>query len=663
MNRRPFDFRRLALVAATAGFLVLPPDAAAPDTPVETFDGFEPETRVMALEREDHQYLRFGEATFDFYRDRKFDALSKVLVGREQGLFGEDTSHAELLLGDLYVSYGLTDRAEEIFTRLLDRDILAQTRAETWFHTAALHYRQGEPDRTVEILDSERMDALAEELADQRRLMAANAHIYLENFDEAVRHLDRVEGGTLAAAYANYNMGVAMIRADHIDRGLEVLETVINMGGNDGEIRALRDRAALTVGLTELRRGDPERARTVLRRVRSDGPFSNEAMMILGLANYYRGEPRQALPLWLELVQRNPGHESVQEALILAPRAYEELGAKPQAMAGYQFAAERYREELRRVEVAIRNIDEPGWLKSLLPDEGPEAVNQDPMALMASHGIARGEEMAYLHQLFASHTFSERFRQYQQVLRLRQLLEQKRDEIPALREVHAHRQHQLERALPGVRENLVEVSERRRQLRSAARELEAAVPRELDMSRPEDLAALPQAIMLERVREMEHEMERGGATPGQRERLRRVRGLLLWDIAHNAEETRTWQEQTSENLVERTGIAEMRVAAVEELVREGSLALQEAEHADNGIDTRLLRQQERVDEMLESADVALEQLGQILKNDAFRVLAEIRRRLGEQLGEVHLSMARIQEGDPDEEIPDIGERTGIEMPE
>ena len=663
MNQRPSPLRQLTGAAAVAGFLALPLEAPGADTPVETFGSVQPETHAMPLEREDHQYLRFGEVTFDFYRDRRFDALNHVLVGREQGLFGEDTSHAELLLGELYVDYGLPERAEAIFTRLLDRDILAQTRAETWLHTAALHYRQGEPDRAAEILDSDRMDALSDELADQRRLMAANAHIYLENFEEAVRHLDRIESGTLAAAYANYNMGVAMIRADRIDSGVDALHTVMNMAGNDEEIRALRDRAALTIGLTELRRGDPERARSVLRQVRSDGPFSNEAMMTLGLANYYRGEPRQALPLWLELVQRNPGHESVQEALILAPRAYEELGAKPQAMAGYQFAAERYREEMRRVELSIRNIDEPDWLRSLLPDEGPEAVNQDPMALLASHGIARGEEMAYLHQLFASHTFSERFRQYQQVLRLRQLLEQKYNEIPALREVHAHRQHQLERALRDVRENLVEVSERRRQLRSATQALEAAVPYELDMSRPEDLAALPQAIMLERVREMEREMERQGATPQQQERLRRLRGLLLWDIAHKAEETRQWQERTSESLVERTGIAEMRVAAIEELVREGSLALREAEQGNNGMDTRLVRQHERVEEMLESADVALEQLGQILKNDALRVLAEIRQRLGEQLGEVHLSMARIQEGDPDEEIPDIGERTGIEMPE
>jgi hypothetical protein len=37
------------------------------------------------------------------------------------------------------------------------------------------------------------------------------------------------------------------------------------------------------------------------------------------------------------------------------------------------------------------------------------------------------------------------------------------------------------------------------------------------------------------------------------------------------------------------------------------------------------------------------QLGQLLKNDALRVLAQNRIQLGEQLAEAHLAMARVQD--------------------
>lgn len=657
MSQRLPPIARPSALAATLLALGFSWQLSSADTSVELFDM---PTRSMPLDEQDHQYLRFGEATFDYYSNRQFRAMSTVLVERERGLFHEGTTHSELLLGDLYVRYGLPDRAEEIFTRLLQQDILAQTRAETWYHTAALHYRQGEADRAAEILDSDRMDNLSEDLADQRHLMAANAHIHLENFDRAVEHLNRVRSGSVAAAYANYNMGVAMIRSGRVDSGLDILNGVINLARGDEEINALKDRAALTAGLTELQRGQPGEAREILSQVRSNGPFSNEAMMTMGLANYYRGESRQALPLWLELVRRNPGHESVQEALMLAPQAYEELGAKPQALAGYRFAAERYREELRKVEVAIRNIDRPEWVESLLPEEGAEVVNQDPMALLGSLGLAQGEEMDYLHQLFASHTFAERFRQYQQVLRLQRILRQRHKEIPALREIHAHRQSRLREALPTVRAELVDLKSRRRGLRDAALELEQQIPARLDMSRPQDLAALPQLIMWQRVNRLEEQASRRGISGRDQERLRRVRGLLLWDIAHDAEETREQQEEDSRRLVRDTGIAEMRVAALEELVREGTLALREE---DNGLREELAALESEVESQLDSARTTLEQLEQILKNDALRVLAEIRRSLGEQLGEVHLAMARIQEGRVLEDATGLGEALDVQTSE
>src|SRR5690606_26654812 len=139
----------------------------------------------------------------------------------------------------------------------------------------------------------------------------------------------------------------------------------LNLPPGDEEINALKDRAALAIGLTELKRKRSDAAREALVRVRADGPFSNEALLALGLSNFERREFRRALPLWLELVRRNTSHQSVQEALLLAPRAYEELGAMPQALSGYRFATEALRDELRQVELAIRSVGEADWLERL----------------------------------------------------------------------------------------------------------------------------------------------------------------------------------------------------------------------------------------------------------------------------------------------------------
>ena len=626
--------RQRGLSALAALALLLPGANQAETTSLVLFD--EMDTGPMELGIEEHRYLSFGGIIFDYYSDRRFGSLTSLLVNRETGLFNEDTEYAELLLGDLYVDFGLAPEAEEIFDRLLQRDILAQTRAETWLHKASLDYRSGNIDSAIRILEGPHMRALRDEVQSRRRLMLANAYMQQEKFSEAMKHLNEVPSGGSAIAYATYNMGVAQIRTGAIDEGIRVLMRAVNLPTGDEEINALKDRAALAIGLTELQRGNPTQARNALLRVRADGPFSNEALMALGLANYERGEPRSALPLWLELVRRDHGHTSVQEALMLAPRAYEDLGAIPQALAGYQYAAESFRRELREVELAIRNIDRENWISSLLDESDRQDINQDPMGYLTSQGIALGQEMHYLHQLFASHSFAENFRQYQQLQRLRELLLRWANELPALRETHANRQNKLDTVLPTVRARLVEISRKQQQVAEQAQDVAMSIPYHLDIDDTLDLASVPRAIMWQRIQELEA-LARSSGNRRDQERLRRVRGLLLWDIAHDAEEHREEQREQSNSLLEETEIAALRIRAVEQLVRDGSLARQ-----DN-LGEKLTDKAALVEELITDAGTAMAQLEQILKNDALRVLAHTRRHLSEHLGEAHLSIARIQD--------------------
>ena len=231
----------------------------------------------MPLDIESQRYLAFNEATFAFYSDKQFEAISQLLANQKRGLFNNDTEYAELMLGELYVNFGLAEQAEEIFNRLLKKDILAQLRAETWLHKAALNYRRGQLNEAAEVLASKRTDGLPAEKNARRHLMLANIRIGQEEFGEALASLHAIPAGTREGAYATYNMGVAMIRADHIDDGVRMLSGVLNLPPGDEENNALKDRAALAIGLTHLKREQIEQARAALIRVRADGPFSNEA--------------------------------------------------------------------------------------------------------------------------------------------------------------------------------------------------------------------------------------------------------------------------------------------------------------------------------------------------------------------------------------------------
>jgi tetratricopeptide (TPR) repeat protein len=603
----------------------------------------------MPLDLESKRYLAFNEATYLFYADRQFEAITQLVVNQKRGLFNHDTEYAELMLGELYVNFGLPDQAEEIFNRLLKKDILAQLRAETWLHKAALHYRRGQLQEAASVLASSRTDGLRAEKNAQRHLMLANIRISQEEFGDALASLYAIPSGTREGAYATYNMGVAMIRANHVDEGVRMLSGVLNLPPGDDEINALKDRAALAIGLTELQRRRFDQARTALLRVRADGPFSNEALLALGLSNFERREFRRALPLWLELVRRNPSHQSVQEALLLAPRAYEELGALPQALAGYRFAAETLRDELRQVELAIRNVGDNNWLERIKELDRQRGSNRDPMSTASHYSANAGPEMPYLYRLFASHDFSEQFRQFMELDRILFLLIVWRDSIPAMEQAWSNQVASLNSALPKARNELVTLRKLQQEYGGMAADLMVNIPHRLDMRRPQDLADFPQLEQWELITALDAHTANLPSSSPIRERLRRVRGVALYEIASAAPQNRRQQQRDIAQGVEDIDLIGVRIAAVEQLIRDASL------HIRSDLGSRLSQRRQGVDDMIATTESLMAQLDQMLKNDALRVLAQNRVQLGEQLAEAHLAMARVQDSSFSERLQGRGQ--------
>ncbi len=628
------------------------PVAGQDDDKLVQFDT--PDQGANTLSRQEKRYLAFGEAMYDYYSGRKFNALTRLLVNRKQGLFGQgDTDYAELLMGELYLTLGLPGKAETLFDELLEKDLLRQTRAETWFQKGVLHYEEGEREKAIEVLESDNLEGLPQELESRRSLMLANLYMGGEDFASALEYLYDIPDDTRQGAYANYNMGVAMIRSGQRDQGIELLRTVMNMPEGDTETNALKDRAALAIGLTSLRAENYATARKALQNVRADGPFSNEALLALGMANYDRGEPGKALPLWLELVQRDPGHKAVQEALMLAPRAYEDLGASPQSLAGYQHAADTYRRELKNVETAIRQINEIEWLEKLKPETPSERAVPDPMSGVNDYTAESGPQMAYLYKLFASHEFARMFRQYVQLDRLRKLLGQWERALPAMGETLATQKSELSAALDPVRQQLVDARKQQGELETRANNLLSDIPARPSMEHPEDVASYEELIMWNRIQELDKELD--NASGRQAERLRRVRGLLLWDIAEDAEEQRQRQQRDAENLVEQTGLAGVRTRAVEQLVRDATRRVR------GDMDERFADKYQRLASLQDEVKGLINDVKQVLKNDALEVLAERRQRLADSLGQARLAIARVQdESVSDDKQQSPGENTDEE---
>lgn len=625
------------LVAGIAVLALIAASNAPAVEPAKPRKSFIPEDYVEPL---DPASTLFGEAMFDFYNNRNLSAITNLMMARQQGWFGEHDDYSDVVLGNLYISYGLFESAENVFARLVKRDILAKTRNETWFHTAELQYNQGRYDEAARILEN-KIANLSPEIEKQRLMMLGNIYIGRGEYQRAGDLLTTVRANDILGAYALYNAGVAFARAGEFERGLPLLKQVRDLPPGDEETNALKDRAALAIGFTWLQEGNNDLARESLLTIRMDGPFTNQAMLGLGYANFQRGDFRKALPLWLELLQRNTSDTTVQEALMLAPRAYEELRALPQALFGYRYAADTLRDELKKVERTIVRIRQSDWLDSLNPETARDtALANDPLAPAASYTPTNIPEAPYLYSLFASNAFAEGYKLFLDLRRTEKLINYWLAQIPTYRSLLAEHRARL----TPMRSRLDEAIARRSQditvLRARLPPLQARVEDAIRRGNLEQTASLVDLDRLDRARAVESVLANAPATAANlalRERLRRMKGLVIWDIAVSAA---AQQQQALHDLENMKVDLEMAQLHIEALSRQRD---EISQRMSPTLDQKLTQYDSRLQAIKQEVTVRLQQQALALQNQALVVLAENRRNLGAQLAETHLSIARLQD--------------------
>lgn len=583
----------------------------------------------------------FGEVMFDYYNERNFPAITNLMIARDAGFLTERDDYSEMLRGDLYTAFGLAGEAEKIFAGLVQRDILAKTRNETWFHTAELQYNQGAYDDAARILENS-VSGLPPAMEKERIVMLGNIYILRGDFQRATELLASVKADDTLGAYALYNAGVAFIRAGEIERGVPLLRRARDLPPGDEETNALKDRSALAIGYTWLQKGDNELARESLLTIRMDGPYTNEAMLGLGYANFQRGDFKKALPLWLELLQRNTSDTTVQEALLLAPRAYEELGALPQALFGYRYAADTLRNELKKVERTIVRVRDVDWLLSLSPETAEGAMMvADPLAPVVGFTPAKTPEAPYLYSLFASKEFAENYKLFLELKRIERLLDHWDSQLPAYRAMLNEHRAKLTVLRPRIEETIARRGREVGTLWGRLPEIQTRIEAAVKNNDVEQTATVEQLRQLDMARALE---ARAGGDRRLAERVRRVKGLVLWDIAASAP---AQQQQVQRDLAQARldlEMARVRLEALEQVRRDVDYRL------STGFDRKISAATQRINQIRQDVLRRIETQTVALQNQALVVLADNRRNLGAQLAETHLAIARLQDSSVSEAI-------------
>ena len=350
---------------------------------------------VVAVERVKGEVknLAYGEALYQFYQQRYFDAIVHLTASLEKAPMPEQGSDVDLLLGGLYLSYGMHNEAERLLNQLLAQEGNEALRDRIHFYLAKSRFQRGIPQAAERSL-KQIGKTLPPELQQEQLQIYGQLLLEQGRNQEAATHLSKLQGESDWVEYGRYNLAIAQLRLGELDKGRALLDSMGNMERTSEEMASLRDRANLTLGSWLLQQKQLDEAKPYLDRIRLNSLLSNDALLATGWSYAEREEYAEALAHWIVLSERSASDPTVQDALLAIPYAFLQLNAKPQAVEHYTGAIARYRTEMGAVAEALSTIQSGRFLRYYLQND-EEAVAPVSIVQLSN----------YLQPLLVSHSF------------------------------------------------------------------------------------------------------------------------------------------------------------------------------------------------------------------------------------------------------------------
>ncbi|MET0066049.1 MAG: tetratricopeptide repeat protein [Candidatus Thiodiazotropha sp.] len=482
--------------------------------------------------------LHYGEALFQLYQEAYFPAIIRLLAAREQGLMKAYEDEPELLLGGLYLAYGMPNTAESLFERVINQSAEPEIKDKAWLHLGKARHRRGEPDSAEKAL-GEIGEALPAEGMDEKRYLQGLIDLQRNTPEKAISDLSDVSAEGEWSLYARYNQAIAHLRSDRPAEALAILQEIgdARSEADTAETRALRDQANLALGYLLLENQQPESAKTALQKVRLQSSASNRALLGLGWASLQLNQQEQALVPWQLLAGRNTSDPAVLEAKLAIPYVFATLEAEQQSLQAYRDAISAYDDALAGVERIIQQVDREAFPDNLIAASGAESAS------------ASAEFRSLLPYLLSGNLFQERLQDYQDLLRLEDNLQQWQRKTDSYRTMLLTQEQAYEQKLPQVETHLQ--GDRLEQLTSERDALFERYQQAASDAEPAFiLATEKEKKQLARLQRIDDLIAGSGAPQrlqGQQDIARLLQGILTWQtVTEHPERLWTLKKQMRE---------------------------------------------------------------------------------------------------------------------
>lgn len=575
--------------------------------------------------------LRYGVALYHFYQNQHFQALSDLLVAEKKGGIQGHGDNPEVMLGGFYLAYGLDRTASDIFERLLDANRPQKTRDAAWFYLAKIRYLRDDIAGVKEAL-ARISDKPQAPIANELQALIINLAIKDGELDKASRLIAKVDSNEVLAPYLYFNMAAAYARAQDYPLAISYYDKLAKIPQREAEYLALYDKAMTAAGYAYLFNKQHDQAIEQFKRVRLDSPMSGRALLGYGWASVDDGEYRSALAPWQLLAQDPLIDENTQEALVAIPYAYEQMGLAKVALDKYRDAEASFESEIVTLDTFVNDLNSEAMLDALKIDPS-EDINWFNYA--QKNKLA--PQLSYLTALFARNEFQGLVQELRDLLVLQRKLTVWQGRMQFYLDMLDEREANRLLEMNFIAQQ--EAFENLNKMKSDRRSLLATLNR---FDQTDDFLSMLQGEERERLARIKQAegnllmlLDGGHDVALEREKLARLRGLLLWNAGELFAE-RIWRgRKTLEELDQRIDGAVEAQVRIQTIVDEG-FDLAPYRTQINEAKQRITRQQANI-------KVAVEGAQDILRAKVIAALAQQRSRLQYYLAQSRLAIARISD--------------------
>jgi hypothetical protein len=556
--------------------------------------------------------LYFGEALYRAYQGQYFDALERLDAELAQHHRVDEPEldslqyhirQADFSVGDFELRYRMHLRAGRAIKAVLDADVEQPVKNEAAYRLARIQFQKDQPEDALHSL--ERIQGtVPDNIKDDLEFLRANVYSALGRPADAVEVLKRLQGAESLKGFAAYNLGIALLQADHNPEALRQLEKAGQIDSRVSATAAVRDKSNMVLGslLFESKQYGP--AQLAFDRVRLDGPYSNRALLSTGWAEVTAHDYQKALVPWGTLIERDGTDAAVQEVRLALPFAYSKLQVYGRAALLYGKALEAFGKELEKVDASTRSIRAGNFLKALVREE----INQDNLWVVRLRALPDTPETFYLTELMASNDFQTALQNYLDMEDLRRRLIAWQGGFDAFEDLIRLRRANYEPLLPQVDAHFKELDSQMRVRLEQRDHLQKRLQDILTAPRPALLATADERVALERLAKIETALKHTSDAEhaDQEARVQRLRGVLTWRLNTEYPERLTQAHEHLHALNENVRALQKQYTA---FVR----ARQAAVHSYAGYDQPIRRLRTRVDEALEHVDTLLARQGHVIE--------------------------------------------------